>query len=101
IKARAEGRAQTPAGELYELSLWAAAALVGLVALASAFLRRAWKPPFFVAWSAVAVVFILILRQPSPIFGTLFDLLLLAGLILSFRPPRRRKAFGNPAPNRV
>ncbi len=101
IKARAEGRSQTPAGELYELSLWGAAALIGLVALASAFLRRAWKPPFLVAWTAFAIVLLFVLRQPSPVFGTLFDVLLLAGLILSFRPPRRPRAFGNPAPNRV
>ena len=101
IKARAEGRSQSPAGELYELSLWGAAALIALVALASAFLRRAWKPPFLLAWSAFAVVLLLVLRQPSPIFGTLFDIMLLAGLILSFRPPRRPKIFSNPAPNRV
>jgi len=101
IKARAEGRAQTPAGELYELSLWAAAALIGLIALAAAFLRRAWKGPFLVAWAAFSVVLILVFRQPAPVFGTLFDVLLLAALVLSFRFPRRLTNRGNPEPNRV
>jgi hypothetical protein len=101
IKARAEGRAQSPAGELYELSLWAIAALIGLAALLAAFLRRSWKLSFLLAWTSFAVVLALMLRQPSPIAGTLFDLALLAGLVLSFRFPRRRKAFGNPAADRV
>jgi hypothetical protein len=101
IKARAEGRAQSPAGELYEISLWAAAALLGLIAMASAFLRRAWKRHFLIAWSAFAVVLVLVLRQPSPIYETFFVALLLAVMILSFRPPKRRLGRGNPASNRV
>jgi hypothetical protein len=101
IKARAEGRAQSPVGELYELSLWAAAALIGLTALMAAFLRRRWRLLFLVAWAAFAVVWALMLRQPSPVAGTLFDLGLLAALILSFRFPRQRKVFGNPASDRV
>jgi hypothetical protein len=101
IKARAEGRAQTPAGELFELSLWAAAALIGLIALAAAFLRKSWKRPFIVAGLAAAVVLNLSLRQPSPIAGALFDAGLAALLILSLSPRRRPKLFGNSPANRV
>ena len=77
------------------------AALIGLTGLLAAFLRRHWMLPFLLAWTAFAVVLTLMLRQPSPIAGTLFDIALLAGLVLSFRFPRPRKAFGNPAADRV
>jgi hypothetical protein len=46
-------------------------------------------------------VLVLVLRQPSPIYGTFFVALLLAAMILSFRPPKRRLGRGNPASNRV
>jgi hypothetical protein len=101
IKARAEGRSQTPAGELYELSLWAAAALIGLAAWIAAFLRARGRWPFLVAVAAAALFLLLVFRQPSPVFGTLFDLLLLAALVLVLRFPRRGRVFVKAPPDRV
>ncbi len=101
IKARAEGRSQTPAGELYELSLWAAAILIGLAAWITALLRARGRWPFLVSALAAALFLLLAFRQPSPFFGTLFDLLLLAALVLALRFPRRGRGFVKAPPDRI
>ncbi|MDD8025964.1 MAG: SRPBCC family protein [Acidobacteriota bacterium] len=90
IKARAEGRPRTPAGEAVEIGGWLAAILAGLIAWAAAYFRRAWRRPFTVAGAAFLLVFFLAFRQPAaaavvPLVGLLW-----AGLVFSLRGPKSR-----------
>ena len=89
IRRRVEGRPPSPPGELIELAGWAAAILIGLAALAGAFLRKRWRQPFATAWAAFAVVFFLALRQPALGVGPVLDVLLLAAFIISLRRRHR------------
>jgi hypothetical protein len=92
IKQRAEGGSQTPMAELIELGFWATAALMGLVALGGAFLRKNWRRPFVAAWASLILVVYLAFRQPPLWIGALLNLTLLAALVFAFRKQRPKKA---------
>ena len=91
ISDRVEGHPQTPNEELAELGLWAAAALIGLIAFFLAFFRRQWLRFFILSWLSLAAVFYLAYIAPPLWAGAVFVAVLFAWLILSFGP-RKRKA---------
>jgi len=90
IRDRVEGTPQLPKEELIELGLWAAAIIIGLMAVILAFFRRQWLRYFILAWLSMASVFFLAFRQPELWQGAAVVAVLAIWLIMAFGRKKRR-----------
>lgn len=87
VKQRAEGRPESAYTTMYEIALWSAALLMGLIAAGLFVYRQDWRKPLATGVAAVGVLLVITFLFPPLWLRGLFNLGLLAGLVWSFQPP--------------
>ncbi len=92
IKLRAEGGSEPAYIEILEIVLWLTALLAGLAGAVLFLAKKEWGWPLATGLTAVLVLVILTIVQPSILLRILLDVLLLAGVWQSLR---RKKHPGN------
>jgi hypothetical protein len=85
VKQRAEGRPGSVLTALYEIVVWLAALVMGLVAGVQFINRKAWKKPLAVGVASVIILLVFTFLFPPFWLRGVLDLGLLAGLVWSSR----------------